>query len=154
MTDTNRKQAGDPEKTALQAPAPTDPAAETPVLQPPPAKADSPQSEKEQDDAFKKLRRAVGKKVSERSDEIAKSLVQHAIDGNSNTARIVVGIVDKKKRTKSELKRLKKAALETKPVESTALNLAKDELWTDDDDKDAGDPERCRKKGRDADEKH
>ncbi len=53
-----------------------------------------------------------------------------------------------------ELKRLKKAALETKPVESTALNLAKDELWTDDDDKDAGDPERCRKKGRDADEKH
>jgi hypothetical protein len=72
--------------------------------------------------ALKELRRAVGSEVLEKSTEIAQSLVNSTLKGNSNSARIVVALVDK---------RIKKKELK-KPVEvtcghSVAINLAEDE---------------------------
>jgi hypothetical protein len=68
------------------------------------------------EDAFKQLRRAVGKEVREKSTEIAQSLVQSTLDGNSNNARLVVSLVDKRKKKKIEA--------ESKRGEQMAINLA------------------------------
>jgi hypothetical protein len=68
------------------------------------------------EDAFKQLRRAVGKEVREKSGEIAKSLVQSTLEGNSNNARLVVSLVDKRKKKKIEA--------ESKRGEEMAIDLA------------------------------
>jgi hypothetical protein len=111
------------------------------------------------DSAYKRLRRAVGKEVSGQSEMIAKSLVESTLAGNSSCARIVVSLVDKKKRTSSEQKKLKKAALDSKPVRTTAMNLADDALWENEDEakpspRPGANPGASPKKGSDADESH
>jgi hypothetical protein len=154
ITNSNRTPKSTTKQPEPDAQALPDPAAEPLDPQPSDAETDSPQPEKERNDAYKRLRRAVGKKVSAQSSAIADALVKHTIEGNSSTARILVGIVDKKKRSRSQIKRVKMAALEAKPPESPAINLANDDPWTGhDDDKYSGDPESYRKKGIDADEK-
>ena len=95
----------------------------------------------EQNRAFKELRRALSKEVLAKSTKIAASLVQNTIDGNSNSARIVVGLVDKRKRSKTAMSRLKKAALNAKPTQSVARDLAADPEWKDEEiDHSAGNP--------------
>jgi hypothetical protein len=79
--------------------------------------------------ALKQLRRAVRKKVREQSTEIADSLVTSALAGNSSSARIMVSLVEKKK------KKDKSKAIEGKPLRSLALDLASDpECPPEDDD--------------------
>jgi hypothetical protein len=89
------------------------------------------------EDAFKQLRRAVGKEVREQSGEIAKSLVQSTLKGNSNNARLVVSLVDKRKKKKIEA--------ESKRGEELAIDLgAQPQSPPEDDqfysDADAGRP--------------
>ncbi|MGB6689323.1 MAG: hypothetical protein WBE76_15935 [Terracidiphilus sp.] len=67
-------------------------------------------------DAFKQLRQAVGKEVREQSTEIAQSLVKSTLAGNSNNARLVVSLVDKRKKKKIEV--------ESKLGKSVAMDLA------------------------------
>lgn len=103
-----------------------------------PAEAENPATPAKED-ALKKLRRAVGNEVREKSDKIAKSLVDSTLKGNSNSARLVVSLVDKRPRNKAELKKLKKAA--SKPHRSTAMDLASEPQWQDEDNhKVAGEP--------------
>jgi hypothetical protein len=78
------------------------------------------------EDAFKQLRRAVGKEVRERSGEIAKSLVDSTLEGNSNNARLVVSLVDKRKKKKIEA--------ESKRGEQMAINLAAEPQSPPEDD--------------------
>jgi len=77
-------------------------------------------------DAFKQLRQAVGKEVREKSSQIAKSLVQSTLDGNSNNARLVVSLVDKRKKKKIEV--------ESKRGENMAMNLAAEPQCPPEDD--------------------
>ncbi len=92
-------------------------------------------------DPYKRLKRAVGNKVLEKSETIADSLVKATIAGNSNSARIVVGLVDKRRRSPSEMKKLRKAALSHKSGVSKAIDLRNERDWTDEDEaKLAGDP--------------
>jgi hypothetical protein len=118
--------------------------------------ADEPNQESaQQETAFKKLRRAVGKEVSNRSAKIAKSLVDHTIKGNSNSARIVVGLVDKRRRSKSEMNKLKEAALNPKPGRSVAIDLASDPPWKDEEiDHSVGEPAVSDEERRDDNEAH
>lgn len=110
-------------------------------------------TEAENKNAFKKLRRAVGDKVIEQSDKIAESLVQSTLKGNSNSARIVVGLVGKQRKNKSKLEKLKKAAVQGGPDHCTAYDLAIDvRLPSDGGDMSLGDPDALRRKGRNADE--
>jgi hypothetical protein len=67
-------------------------------------------------DAFKQLRQAVGEEVRAKSGEIAKSLVESTLQGNSNNARLVVSLVDKRKKKKIEA--------ESKLGKSVAMDLA------------------------------
>jgi len=77
--------------------------------------------------AFKKLRRAVRAKVRKESEKIAESLINSALEGNSSSARIMVSLVEKKKKDKSKLK--------GKRGHSLALDLASDpQLPPEDDD--------------------
>jgi hypothetical protein len=50
--------------------------------------------------AYKKLRKAMENEVNNRCDKIAKSLVDSTENGNSNSARIVVSLVEKKPKKK------------------------------------------------------
>jgi hypothetical protein len=91
------------------------------------------------EDALKKLRRAVGDEVREQSVTIAKSLVDSTLKGNSNSARLVVSLVDKRPKNKAELKKLKMVA--SKTHRSTAMDLASEPEWQDEDNhKVAGEP--------------
>ena len=79
--------------------------------------------------------------------------MQNTIDGNSSTARIVVGLVDTRGKSKSELRKLKKAALEIETRKSVARDLATDPPWTDDDiDHSAGDAAVSEEERRNADD--
>lgn len=77
--------------------------------------------------AFKQLRRAVRKKVREQSAELAESLVNSALEGNSSSARIMVSLVEKKKKKH-------KSEDNGKPLESLALDLASDPQCPPEDD--------------------
>jgi len=68
---------------------------------------------------------------------IATSLVDATIKGNSNSARIVVGLVDKRPRNKREKKQLKDAALANLRGVQKAIDLAAEPEWQDGVD---GDP--------------
>ena len=150
MTTAFPKQAQIPDQ------APKPPPEQSALLESPPvesAAAEPNPDNAQQETAFKKLRRAVGKEVSSKSDEIAVSLVQHTIDGNSNTARIVVGLVDKRRRSKAEMNKLKQAALDPRRTRSVAVDLASDQQWKDEDiDHSVGDPAASDQKRREADE--
>jgi hypothetical protein len=100
------------------------PAIESPAEEEKPAKP-------AKEDALKKLRRAVGNQVRENSEKIAKSLVDSTLKGNSNSARLVVALVDKRPRNKAELKKLTKAVSKTR--RSTAMDLASEPQWQDED---------------------
>lgn len=75
---------------------------------------------------MKKLRQAIGKEVREQSEEIARSLVKSTLAGNSSNARLVVSLVDKRKKKKIEA--------ESKRGESVAINLAAEPQWPSEDD--------------------
>jgi hypothetical protein len=126
---------------------------DNPEATPPPAEGES-LAEPEKDHAYKKLRRAMGKEVGERSVDIAKSIVDSTVKGNSNSARILVGLVDKRPKTKSELKKLKKTALEGLPLKSTAIDLAAEPQWQDDEHGHAAPAAAERRKGKEKDEAH
>jgi hypothetical protein len=93
--------------------------AQDPLTQPRPKKP-------AKQDAFKQLRQAVGKEVREQSTKIAQSLVKSTLEGNSNNARLVVSLVDKRKKKKIEVK--------SKRGESVALNLAAEPQCPPEDD--------------------
>jgi hypothetical protein len=78
-----------------------------------------------------KLRQALGDKVLARTDDIAQSLIENTIKGNSNTARLVVSLVDKKPVTSADLKKLERAAQKKKKPKSVAIDLASDPQWRD-----------------------
>ena len=99
-----------------------------------PAPADEDSHAARPGEALKKLKRAVGKKVLEQSDKIAESLVKATIEGNSNSARIVVGLVDKRRKSTAQQKKLKKAVEEVESTHSVAMDLAEGPDWDDDDD--------------------
>lgn len=102
---------------------------------------------------LRKLRRAVGDKVLEQTDQIAESLINNTIKGNSNTARLVVSLVDKKPVTPADLKQLKKVARKPKKLQTAAMDLASDPPWRDPEGKIApgAEPE-SRKESGDANE--
>jgi hypothetical protein len=117
-----------------------EPAPATPTSTEPTA-PESASTEPAKNDPLKKLKRAVGKKVLEQTDTIAESLVKATIAGNSNSARIVVSLVDKRRRSESEIRKLRKAALSHKSGVSKAIELRDGPEWKDEDEaKLAGDP--------------
>jgi len=114
---------------------------------------ESTEAEPEQADAFKTLRRAVGDKVIQQSGEIAQSLVESTLKGNSTCARLVLDLVSRRKRNKTRLDKRKRTGLATGPGHCTARDLADDAVLPDDGgDMSLGDPDALRRKGRQADE--
>lgn len=91
-------------------------------------------TEAQKEDAFKKLKRSMATKVIEKSDLIANSLIEATIKGNSNSARIVVGLVDKRRKTRRQLKALKRSVNGATPRHSVTFDLAESPEWDDDDD--------------------
>lgn len=111
--------------------------------------SDSNAPEPESESAFKSLRRAVGKEVSKKSGQIAKSLVQGTLDGNANSARIVMALVDKRAKKSSQPKR---AGAKGESRRSAAIDLAAEPQWKDEDEKDGATQDGSREESRDTDE--
>ena len=67
----------------------------------------------------------------------------------------MVGLVDKRKRSKTEMNKLKNAALNPKPGRSVAVDLASDPQWKDEEiDHSVGNPAVSDEEKREANEAH
>ncbi len=92
-------------------------------------------------DAYKQLRHAVREKVRQQSEEIAASLVNSTLEGNSSSARIMVSLVEKKKKKNKSREKGKRG-------HSLALDLAsdpqvrpEDDEWSREEERSAREPE-------------
>jgi hypothetical protein len=100
----------------------------------------------EQEGAYKILRRDVGRTVRKNSTKIAESLVKSALEGNSNSARLLVSLVNRKKNKKTPVK--------TRHGPSVAMNLAEEPQWKGEENGPSTPARDKRQKERDTDETH
>ena len=83
-------------------------------------------------DAFRFLRQAVSEEVHKEAAAIATALIQSVKDGNSNSARIVVSLIDKRARRRRDTKKSKPTP--QTPTRSVAMDLAAQPPYTGPDE--------------------